>query len=155
MERLGDISMEQLWELLEEVDQSTPTRRVLAAIASKQGDSTRRLSERHNVSQQTIRNWLSRFENQPLDDAPFDENRSGRPPKLTDQERERLIADLRNSPEALGFERQTWHPELVYRHIKTEYEVKYSFRHIRRIMREAGLSRETDRVQKGQPLSDT
>lgn len=145
MDRLDHTTNEELWELLDHIDGSTETQRVLAAIAFKQGDSTSRLAERHNVSQQTIRNWLSRFEDRPLDDAPFDEHRGGRPRKLTEQEQEQLVAELQDSPQEVGFEQQAWFPRLVYHHLQSEYGVEYSLRHIRRLMREAGLSWRTAR----------
>lgn len=145
MDRLNHISNEDLWKLLDELDGNTPTQRVLATLAFKQGDSTSRLAERHNVSQQTIRNWLSRFEERPLDEAPFDEVRSGRPRKLTIEEQEQLFDELRDSPQSVGFDQQAWFPRLVYHHLQGEYEVEYSLRHIRRLMAEAGLSWRTAR----------
>lgn len=145
MDRLEDIPMEDLWQLLEDIDEGVPTQRVLAVIAAKQGDSTSRLAERHHVSQQTIRNWLSRFEARPLDDAPFDEPRAGRPRKLSDEEHEQLIEVLQQSPESAGLDRQAWFPRLVYHHLQSEYGVEYSLRHIRRLMHEAGLSWRTAR----------
>ena len=147
MVRLEDISMEDLWQLLDEIDGSVPTQRVLAAIATKQGDSTSRLADRHNVSQQTIRNWLNRFETRPLEDAPFDVPRAGRPRKLTEEEHDRLMAELQESPEVVGFDRQAWFPRLVYHHLQSEYGVEYSLRHIRRLMREAGLTWRTARPE--------
>lgn len=145
MVRLDEVPIEDLWRLLDQIDEGVPTQRVLAAIAAKQGDSTSRLADRHNVSQQTIRNWLSRFDNQPLEEAPYDDPRSGRPRKLSEEEHERLIAELQDSPESVGFDRQAWFPRLVYHHIRSEYDVEYSFRHIRRVMREAELSWRTAR----------
>jgi transposase len=147
MVRLKDIPTEDLWQLLDEIDDSVPTQRVLAAIAAKQGDSTSRLADRHNVSQQTIRNWLDRFENRPLEDAPFDDHRTGRPRKLSEEEHDQLLADLQESPESVGFDRQAWFPRLVYHHLNSEYGVEYSLRHIRRLMREAGLTWRTARPQ--------
>ncbi|MFB6300598.1 MAG: helix-turn-helix domain-containing protein [Halobacteriales archaeon] len=61
MGRLDRISMEELHELLAEVDEGTPTQRVLAAIAYKQGDSKTRLAERHDVTWKTVHSWLNRF----------------------------------------------------------------------------------------------
>lgn len=146
MDRLEDIPTEDLWPLLDDIEESVPTQRVLAAIATKQSDSTSRLADRHNVSQQTIRNWLSRFEDRPLEDAPFDDPRAGRPRKLTEEEHERLVAELQQSPEAAGLDGQAWFPRLVYHHLQSEYGVEYSLRHIRRLMREAGLTWRTARL---------
>jgi transposase len=142
---LDHITIAELSEFLDEVDDSVPTQRILTAIADKQGDSTSRLAERHNVSQQTIRNWLQRFENRHLKDAPFDEQRDGRPRKLTEDELADLTAVLEDSPEKHGFDQQAWVPRLVYHHLKSEYSVEYSLRHIRRLMHDAGLSWRTAR----------
>jgi len=117
----------------------------LAAIASKQGDSTSRLADCHNVSQQTIRNWLRRFENRPLEDAPFDGRRAGRPRKLTDDEPDELREVLHDSPENHGFDHHAWVPRPVYHYLQSEYGVEYSLRHIRRLMHEARLSWRTAR----------
>jgi transposase len=147
MAQLDDIPKADLWQLLDQIDNSVPIQRVLAAIATKQGDSTSRLADRHDVSQQTIRNWLSRFEDRPLDEAPFDDSRAGRPRKLTEEEQDRLMNELRESPEAVGFDRQAWFPRLVYHHLQSEYGVEYSLRHIRRLMREASLTWRTARPE--------
>lgn len=145
MARLDHLTIAKLTTLLGDLEDAVPAQRVLAVIAYKQGDSTARLAERHGVSQQTIRNWLDRFEERPLEEAPFDEHRAGRPRKLTDEEHTQLMEVLQESPEAVGFDYQAWFPRLVYHHLQSEYDVAYSLRHIRRLMHEAGLSWRTAR----------
>lgn len=139
MDRLPDVTVDKLHRLLEGTDDSVPPQRILTAIAYKQGDSIQRLAERHGVSQQTIRNWLDRFEAKPLDEAPVDEARSGRPSKLSTAERDRFFADLESSPEAFGYDRQEWDPKLAHKHLDSAYDVDYSVRHVRRLMHEAGI----------------
>jgi transposase len=145
MARLEDIPMEDLWQLLDEVEKSVPTQRILAAIAAKQGEDTGRLAERHQVSPQTTRNWLSRFETRPIEAAPFDEPRTGRQRKLSQEEHGQLLEELQDSPEKVGFDRQSWFPRLVYHHLESEYGVHYSLRHLRRLLREAGVTWRTAR----------
>jgi transposase len=145
MIQLDEISLEELRSQLEEVEGKVPTQRVLTAIGSKLGNSTEELAELHDVSEQTIRNWLNRFKEQPIDQAPYDDSRPGRPPKLTDDEKEEFIADLHDSPEEFGYDRQVWFPILAYHHLKDKFDVEYSLVHIRRMMREAGLSWRTAR----------
>lgn len=145
MSQLDSISMEELHELLSEVDEGTPTQRILAAIAYKQGDSKTQLAERHDVTWTTVDNWLNRFAEQPIEQAPYDKQRSGRPPKLTEEQRDVLFEELHDSPEEFGYDRQAWFPTLVYHHVKETFGVEYSLRHIRRLMGEAGLSWRTAR----------
>lgn len=138
MARLNGVTMRDLHGVLEEIEGNLAVQRVLAAIAYKQGDTTRRLAERHNVSQQTIRNWLDRFEHQPVTEAPYDAHRRGRPPKLSPGQRERFETDLATNPTDLGYVSQSWSPALAQHHLETEYGVGYSLRHVRRLMRDAG-----------------
>jgi transposase len=140
MNQLDTISIQDLHELLSTVDGNMPTQRVLATIAYKQGDSKSRIAERHGVTWKTIDGWIDRFVEQPIDQAPHDERRSGRPPKLVDAEREALFADLRKQPTEFGYDYQEWSPELVTHHVEKTFDVTYSQRHIRRIMKEVGLA---------------
>lgn len=145
MGRLDELTLEELQELKENTEGETPQERVLAAIARKQGDNIDRLAERHNVSEKTIRNWLDRFIEKPLEDAPYDEERSGRPSKLTKDEQKELVEDFNTSPTKLGYDRQAWTSSLAVHHIESTFGVEYSRRHVRDIMNDAGLSWRTAR----------
>lgn len=145
MIKLENVSLDELQTLLDEIDERVPTQRVLTAIGRKLGLSTGTLAELNDVSDQTIRNWLNRFENQPIDQAPYDDSRSGRPPKLTDEQKGEFFVDLHNSPEEVGYDRQVWFPALAYRHLKEAYDVEYSPSQIYRLLHEAGLSWRTAR----------
>lgn len=140
MGRLDGITLEELHELRGETQGEIPRERVLAAIARKQGDTLNRLAERHDVAEKTIRNWLDRFAEKPLHDAPYDADRSGRPPKLSDEKYSSLLDDFQQSPEIFNYDRQAWTSQLALHHIEEEYDVEYTLRHTRNIMKEAGLS---------------
>lgn len=140
MGRFDDISLAELQELKEETEGEVPRERVLAAIGRKQGDNIDRLAERHDVAEKTIRNWLDRFVEQPLTDAPYDEDRPGRPAKLSDEERTQLFDELQSNPTELGYDRQAWTTVLAKHHIKEQYDTEYTDRHVRELMNNAGLS---------------
>jgi transposase len=150
IDQFTSISIEELHELLSETDERIPTQRILTAIAYKQGDSKERLAERHNVSLSTIYNWLNRFAEQPLEQAPYSAQRSGRPSKLTEEQQDLFFDHLRDSPEVFGYDRQEWSPTLVRRHMKDQFDVEYSLRHIARLMTEAGLSNTTVRQRENE-----
>lgn len=145
MGRLDDVSLDELIELKDQVDGEVPQERVLAAIARKQGDPLHRLAERHGVVEKTIRNWLDRFEEVPLQDAPFDEQRPGRPAKLSDEQCSQLVDELQQSPAEFGYDRQAWTSDLAGHHIRATYGVEYTDRHVRYLLNEAGLSWRTAR----------
>jgi len=143
--RLDDITLEELQELRERTEGEIPRERVLAAIARKQGDHLDKLAERHDVVEKTIRNWLDRFEKLPLEEAPYDEARSGRPAKLTEHQRDELFDDFKKSPEEFDYNRQAWTSTLASHHIEEKFGVEYTDRHVRYLMEEAGLSWRTAR----------
>lgn len=89
MGHLDEITIEELQQALDEVEQKKPTQRLLAAIAYKNGVTQTELAEWYGVQRRTIYSWLKRLESEPLEQAAVDTYRSGRPRKLTaDQQRE-------------------------------------------------------------------
>lgn len=144
MGRLDNLTLADLHDLLAATRGETPRERVLVAIARKQGDTIDRLAERHNVAEKTVRNWLDRFAERPLDDAPYDEDRPGRPSKLTADERSELMADFQRSPAAFGYDSQAWTASLAARHVETTYGVEYTARHCRALLNEAGMGDKRD-----------
>jgi len=145
MGRFDDITLEELHELREQTEGEIPRERVLAAIGRKQGDQIDTLAERHGVVERTIINWLDRFEEEPIEQAPYDAPRPGRPSDLDDDERDQLFEDLQHPPTELGYEQQAWSPKLLLAHVKDKYDVEYSKGHARKLLGKAGLSCRTAR----------
>ena len=58
MDHLDEISVEELQDALDNVEQKKPTERFLAAIAYKNGVSQAELAEWYDVQRRTIYNWL-------------------------------------------------------------------------------------------------
>jgi transposase len=145
MERLVDVTLEDLHDQLSQTDEGVPTQRVLAAIHHKLGADIDQLAEAHDVTERTIRNWLDRFAEQPIEQAPYDAPRPGGPSKLEAHQREELFETLQNPPTELGYDRQAWSPKLLLHHVKEEYSVEYTPRHARNLLDEAELSWRTAR----------
>jgi len=145
MSRLDDITLEELYKLKEQTDEGKPRERVLAAIGRKQGDYLHTLADRHGVVEKTIRNWLDRFEEEPVEQAPFDAPRPGGPAKIDGEDRDQLFNDLQQSPTELGYDHQAWFPKLLLHHVKEEYGVEYSKAYAYELLDEAGLSLRTAR----------
>ena len=98
MGRLDDVTLEELQELRKQTAGEIPRERVLAAIGRKQGETLETLAERHDGVEKPIRNWLDRFDEEPIEQAPHDAPRSGRPPTLDAEQREHLFAQLQQPP---------------------------------------------------------
>ena len=145
MGRLDDITLEELHAVKDEMKEGKPRERVLAAIGRKQGDNLHTLADRHGVVEKTIRNWLDQFEEQPLEQAPYDAPRPGGPAKIDGEDREQLFEELQQSPTERGYDHQAWVSKLLLHHVKEEYGVEYSKAYADELLNEAGVSLRTAR----------
>lgn len=145
--KIADITVEELQDKLAETeDDGKAVKRLMTAIAYKQGKSPADIEETYGISKKNVYMWLDRFESRGLDDALYDESKPGRPSKLSEEEFAELESVLQKSPDEAGYEDvQAWSPKFVQHWLKTHFDVEYTRRHIRRLMEEAGLSWRTAR----------
>jgi transposase len=139
MDHLDEIPIERLQEALDEVSDAKPAQRLTAAIAYKNGITQTELAEWYGVQRRTIYSWLKRLKDGPLDQAVTDAPRSGRPRKLTPDQREAFEAALHEPPTEAGYDEPAWTPALVGRFVREAFGVEYSEPSCRRLMKEAGL----------------
>ena len=143
MDRLEQITFQELQDLKEQIDEGKPRERVLAAIGRKQGDHLDTFAEGHGVVEKTIRNWLDRFEDEPIEQAPYDAPRPGAPGKIEGRDREQLFEQLQQPPTQLGYDQQAWSAQLLLHHVKAAYDVEYHEHYVYELLRDAGLSSRT------------
>lgn len=136
MTKLDAIPAADLREVLSETTDHKAVRRLMVALAYKDGDSVDRLSDLYGIPTSTVYYWLDRFEERGIEGGLEDESRPGRPPKLDEEDRESLAADFAASPAHLGYEAEEWASELARDHIRREYGVEYSLGHVRRLLTE-------------------
>jgi transposase len=139
VDHLDEISIERLQEALGEVSDAKPAQRLTAAIAYKNGITQTELAEWYGVQRRTIYSWLKRLDDGPLDQAVTDAPRSGRPRKLTADQREAFEAALHEPPTEVGYDEPAWTPALVGRFVRDAFDTEYSEPSCRRLMKEAGL----------------
>ena len=141
MARLENVSAAHLRDYLDQVEGKQATLRVVAGINHKNGVTQTELAEWYGVSRTTIHNWLGRLEkleSEALEDVIYDDSRSGRPSKLSEEQWDELVTVLENSPEDVGFDAPVWSPNLVKQYIRETYDIDYSLRHIRELLNRAG-----------------
>jgi transposase len=140
MAHLEELSVEDLQQALENVDDKKPTQRLLAAIAYKNGITQTELAEWYGVERRTIYSWLKRLDTDgSLEEAVSDAQRSGRPRKLSESQQDAFERSLHQSPTEVGYDAETWSPTLVQQHLEETYDVEYSIPSCRRLLKEAGL----------------
>ncbi|MFC7078972.1 helix-turn-helix domain-containing protein [Halorussus caseinilyticus] len=140
MDKLDGVPLSALQDHLDAAESAKATKRLMVAIAYKDGVSVSELSERYGVPESTLYYWLDRIADKPLSDAVQDDERPGRPSELDDTDREALFDALADSPESYGFEAVSWTPHLVREFIEREFGVSYSLGHVRRLVRESDES---------------
>lgn len=144
---LESLSLGELHNALQEVEGKKPTQRLMLAILYKQGPSVPMLADWFDMRDDTIYRWFRQMETEPLRDAIRDDPPPGRSPKLAEDEWERLAAALRDAPTAVGYDVSVWTTTLTRRYLDEEFDVEYTLRHVRRLLKEAGLSVQTPRSQ--------
>lgn len=144
--KLSDTETEDLVDqLAEQPDEGQAVMRLVAAREYKAGLSPAQIEDKYGWSEGTVYHWLGYFEERGDDAALVDKPRSGRPRKLTDEQYEQFIDELQESPQEFGYDHQAWFPLLAHHYLRSEYDVEYSLRHIRRLLNEAELSWRTAR----------
>jgi transposase len=136
MDKLADIAVDSLREALRTAESAKAAKRLMIALAYKDGVSVDVLSARYGLSRSTVYSWLDRFENRSIEAAIHDDSRPGRPPKLDETQQASVRTALESSPAAFEYNQSTWTPELLQHHIEREHQVSYSLGHIRRFLRE-------------------
>jgi len=152
MAKSANISAEHLRDVLPKVEGKKPTQRVMAAInyLEEDGATMDEIAHRYGYTAGWLSRWLSRLErleSEPFEAVIYDEERSGRPSELSAEEKQQFTDVLHDPPEAVGFDAPAWSVPLARRYLNEEFEIKYSDRHVRRLLREAGLSWKTARPE--------
>ena len=152
MDSSSNVSTEDLREVLAEVDGKKPTQRLMAAInyLEEDGATMEEIAQRYGYTAGWLSRWLNRFErleSEPFEAVVYDEERSGRPSQLTEQQKQEFTEILQDSPEDVGLDAPAWSVPLARKYLTEEFDVEYSNRHVRRLLREAGLSWKTARPE--------
>ena len=108
--------------------------RLVAALEYKHGLSPAQIEDKYGWPASTVYHWLDYLTERGIDEGVSDLPRSGRPWKLSTQQRAELHNTLQQSPEAAGYQTTEWSPQLLQRHVKEMYGVEYSDRHVARLL---------------------
>lgn len=143
MDRLEQVSADDLREYLDVVDEKRPALRLVVGINYKEGVSQSELADWYGVSRTTVHNWLNRLErltDEPFENVIYDAERPGRPSKLSPREQDELVSILDEPPGEVGIDAPHWTPRLVQLLIEETFGVEYSRRHIRELLDQAGFA---------------
>lgn len=133
MSKMDELSADHLRIALDEAEDAKVAKRLMVALAYKDGVDINTISKRYGILQSTIYYGLDRFENRPIADALQDESRPGRPSKLSAEQRAKVETWLENSPQKYKEDAEMWTVELLRDRINDVFDVEYSEAHIRRL----------------------
>jgi transposase len=116
-------------------------RRRAAAKLFAEGVRQAEVARRLDVSRQSVSRWFQAWSEQGeagLDGA----GRAGRLPRLSDEQRALVNAELRRGPAAHGYETELWTLARVTEVIEKTTGVRYHPGHVWRLLRELGWTRQ-------------
>jgi transposase len=101
--------------VFDDVDDVLATKRLMMAIAYKQGVAQTDVAEWYGYLRKTIYNWLHRFEKEPVRGAARNNAHPGCPPKLDYEEQSKVAQLLHKPPANAGYDATKWSASLVQR----------------------------------------
>lgn len=113
--------------------------RIQAIMLSIEKHSATRIAQLLHVHRVTVHSWINAW-NAYREEGLLEGYRSGRPPGLTDAQREHLYDIIESGPVAYGLGSGVWTSPIVCGVILEEFEVAYHAGHVRKLLKGLGLS---------------
>lgn len=138
--KIENYSSDELKALLRKDEKFQQGVRLYACYQVSLGKKPKELEAFYETSFKSICNWVNRLNESGLEGLT-DKEKSGRPPKLTDNQKlkiKQLI--LEQSPENHGYNSSTWTGSLVIDWVAKNYNVVYKKANIYNILEGLGLT---------------
>jgi transposase len=113
--------------------------RLHAIALNMEGRTAPEIASILKVHRTKVSIWLRRWQQEGAEGL-LEGQRSGRPPSITDDQREKLTDILDSGPVAYGFTTGVWTSPMVARVIEEEFSITYHPAHVSRILHDLGFS---------------
>lgn len=114
-------------------------RRARAIISYIEGKPVIEIAANLGVTRGSVNRWLQWYDACGLDGLRTGD-RSGRPPRLTEEQRFELVELIEAGPPACGFDTGVWTGPMIGELIRRQYGVTYHPHHIPRMLHSLGFS---------------
>ena len=114
-------------------------RRIHGVILNLEGYSNPEISGILKVHRSKPVNWIHLWNDYGLEGL-FEGHRSGRPPRLTNEQKEILEDIIDSGPIAYGFTSGVWTSPMISRIVIDEFGVNYHPGHVRKMLKDMGFS---------------
>ena len=111
-------------------------RRLKAWKLLREGLAPVEVARRLGIHRRSVRRWRAMGEHKQLAARPA----SGRPPKLTEAQREQLVGCLLAGPRACGYATELWTCPRIAEVIRRRFKVRYYPSHLGRLLRSLGFT---------------
>lgn len=140
MKLTAGISYEKVKEAYDKEKDGRVKQRLLIILSAFKMKSSYKIAERAETSHTKVQRWINRFNKHGFEGL-FDKKRPGKPSKLT-EEQKKMLEKILDKP---GEFRAGFNSVEILDKIKKSYDVKYTLRHVRRLLKQLGYSRITPR----------
>jgi len=140
--RGGSRTLHRLKRLRQEAQTDRAPRvalRMQAIMLSVQGQTTGQIAQGLQVDRTRVHAWIGAW-NEHGDEGLLEGHRSGRPPAMSAEQRERLGDILDSGPVAHGLNTGVWTSPLIAQVIADEFAVEYHPGHVRRLLKQLNFS---------------
>ena len=141
--QLGSLSPEEHRTVLEMAlhhPQARVREHALMVLLSEQGLNVKQVAQCLGRCPQTVSARLNAFQAQGFLGL-YDQPIPGRPPQLTQEQRQQLEQWLQHSPRKQGYQQSNWSLKLLRHHIHKSWGIRVSISHLSRLLRQHGWRR--------------
>lgn len=120
--------------------------RLHAVLLVAKGMSCPKVADFLGDPERTVRSWIRRYQEDGLQGL-IENERSGRPPKISERQLDRIASVLRKTPEDFGLNGNIWDGKSLSAYIRRDFGVALSIRQCQRLFSQLGF-----RMRKPRPM---
>jgi transposase len=131
-----DVSVAELNQRYRHEQNPRVKMRLQMLLRIQDGASARQVAREHHCSHATVARWVHRFNKHGFDGLA-DQPRSGRPPEVTPEQLEQVLAQ---PPAHYGYPLPAWTPRAVRVLLDEHFGIKYRLASIYKVLRRCGFA---------------
>ena len=153
VKKLSSKQIVQLQQLLNSAQKPAIFKRAQIILLSNKGKTVPEICEIVEMYRNNVIKWVCRYEKEGAKGLRHREG-GGRPPKATLPHKKKMWNVVRQSPRQFGYKQNNWTLSLLRDEMQRRMDLVLSREHIRRILKEGGISFHRPKLQLTSPDPD-
>lgn len=120
--------------------------RIQGVMLSLEKYSVNDIARLLHVHRSAVHSWIAAW-NEHREFGLMEGHRSGRPPKMSDEHKQRLADIVDSGPVAYGLNSGVWTSPMISQIIQEEFRVTYHQGHVRKLLKQLGFSVQSPTTQ--------